>query len=139
MKATNPKLLKLLPLHQPAERKLNNIIFCLHPKASLLACLFLCYLLPAQAQEWTFDATSQQAYDHVLNLKMDEARALLPNPKTPQQHYVLALAEALELLITEDVEKFSEYEDNFEKRQELKTKLNSATDLFLQAELQVWP
>jgi TolA-binding protein len=137
MKATNPKLLKLLPLHQAAERKLNNIVFCLHLKASLVACLFLCCLLPARAQEWKFDATSQQAYDHVLNLQMDEARALLPNPKTPQQHYVLALADALELLITEDNEKFSEYEDNFEKRQELKTKLNSAPDMFLQAELQL--
>jgi TolA-binding protein len=138
MKETNLKPLKpLLPLYQIAERKLNNIVFCLHKKAGLAACLFLCAVLTTsvKAQEWKFDAATQRAYDLVLNLQTEEAHALIPTPETPQEHYILALAEALELLITEDVEKFSDYEDRFEKRQERKSKLSSPEDLFLQAEI----
>jgi len=71
----------------------------------------------------------------VLNLQTEEAHALIPNPETAQEHYVIALAEALELLITEDGEKFSDYEDLFEKRRDRKTKFTSADDLLLQAEI----
>ena len=70
-----------------------------------------------------------------MNLQTEEARALIPKPETPQEHYVTALAEALELLITEDGEKFSDYEALFEKRRDRKTKFTSADDLFLQAEI----
>ena len=47
------------------------------------------------------------------------------------------LAEALELLITEDGEKYTEYEDRFEQRLERKTKLNTPDDIFLQAEIRM--
>lgn len=89
----------------------------------------------APTQEWKFDPISQKAYDLVLNLQTVEAYALIPNPQTPQQHYVLALGEALELLITEDGEKYTDYEDNFEKRLERKLKLSSPDELLLLAEI----
>lgn len=73
----------------------------------------------------------------MLNLQADEAHALIPEPKTAQEHYVTALAEALELLISEDGEKYTEYEDRFEQRLERKTKLNSVEDIFLQAEIRI--
>lgn len=73
----------------------------------------------------------------VLNLQTDEAHSLIPEPKTAQEHYVTALAEALELLISEDGEKYTEYEERFEKRLERKTKLNSPEDIFLQAEIRM--
>src|SRR5690606_25036758 len=41
----------------------------------------------------------------------------------------------LELLITEDGEKFTLYEERFEKRLDKKTKVTSADELFLQAEI----
>lgn len=100
-----------------------------------MACLFLWLPSIGQAQEWYFDGKTQEAYDLVLNLQPAEAHALIPEPKTIQEHYVMSLAEALELLLTEDAEHYTEYEDRFEKRLERKTKLTSAEDLFLQAEI----
>jgi len=87
--------------------------------------------------EWKFDDSTQKAYDLVLNLQLEEVHQLIPAPITAQQHYVVALAEALELLITEDGEKYTEYEDRFSKRLERKTKLNVPDDLFLQAEIRM--
>jgi len=118
---------------------LNNISIPHYGKAGAIVCLFLLTLTPrlaqAAADEWKFDAISQKAYDLVLNLQTVEAYAMLPNPKTPQDHYVLALGEALELLITEDGEKYTEYEDHFKQRLERKLKLNSPDELLLLAEL----
>jgi tetratricopeptide (TPR) repeat protein len=71
----------------------------------------------------------------VLNLQTEEARTLIPQPRTVQEHYVMSLAEALELLISEDGERYTEYEDHFEALLDRKTKLNSPEDLFLQAEI----
>ena len=88
-------------------------------------------------EEWKFDEPTQKAYELVLNLQLEEAHQLIPEPETAQQHYVIALAEALELLITEDGEKYTEYEDRFTQRLERKTKLNVPDDLFLQAEIRM--
>lgn len=71
----------------------------------------------------------------MLNLQIEEAQQLIPHPKTNHEHYVASLGEALELLITEDGEKFTLYEERFEKRLDKKTKVTSADDLFLQAEI----
>ncbi|HYG18047.1 MAG TPA: hypothetical protein VD816_03925 [Ohtaekwangia sp.] len=114
---------------------MNNILFRSYlKKAFLIVCLFLCpVLLPAQ--EWTFDGPTQKAYNLVLNLQIAEAQALIEQPETVHEHYVMALAEALELLITEDGARYSEYEDRFEARLDRKTRLNTPEDLFLQAEI----
>jgi TolA-binding protein len=98
-----------------------------------MVCLFLC-ATAARAQEWTFEARTAQAYNEVLNLRVEEAAQLLPGQKTAQEAYVASLAEALELLITEDNEKFQEYQDRFEKRTETKWKSADADNLFVQAE-----
>lgn len=89
------------------------------------------------ADQWKFDEATQKAYDLVLNLQVEEAHQLIPTPETAQQHYVTALAEALELLITEDGEKYTEYEDRFNQRLERKTKTTIPDDLFLQAEIRL--
>src|SRR5688500_18817118 len=102
MKATNPKQPRHRLLLPQEERKLNNIVFCIQQKAGMIACLFLFCSFIGNAQEWHFEATTQEAYDLVLNLQTDDAHQLIPEPKTPQEHYVMSLAEALELLLTED-------------------------------------
>ena len=138
----------MLHLHPADERKLNNIDISNWKilRASLVACLFICWGLNGYSAvpgaytagpEWKFDAATGKTYDLVLNLQFDQVHLLLPKPETPQEHYATALAEALELLIAEDGEKFSEYEDRFEARLERKTKPNNADDLFLQAEIRM--
>jgi hypothetical protein len=128
-------------LYQSEERKLNNSYTILYKKAALTVCLFLCLqgfatTLPVDVQ-WSFDEKSQQAYNLVLNLQIEEARQQIPDPETAQQHYVVALADALELLITEDGEKFGDYEERFNQLLERKTKVTSPEDLFLQAEIRL--
>jgi len=98
-----------------------------------MVCLFLCTTC-VQAQEWAFDARTAQAYSEVLDLRIAEAAQLLPVQKTAQEAYIATLGDALELLITEDPEKFQEYEDRFLKRTETKWKSAEADNLFAQAE-----
>jgi hypothetical protein len=96
--------------------------------------LFLITLTQANAQHWQFDAATLKAYDLTLNLQLTEALQLVSYPKTPQEHYVASLAQALELIITEDGEKFTEYERIFQSRLERKLK-SSPEEYFLQAEM----
>src|SRR5690349_3230407 len=105
-------------------------------KAGLYACLFLLVPFTAAAtQPWAFDENTRKAYDLVLNLQIEEALQLIPQPKTAQEHYICGMAEAIELLITEDREKFSEYEDRFQKRMHEKIKGAPQDYQFLHAEL----
>jgi len=108
-------------------------------KAGVLACLFLCVSIISigNAQEWVFDPISQKAYDQVIALNPEAANTLIPEAHTAQEHYVKAFAEAIELMLTEDGEKYAEYEERFEQRLDRKTKLNSPDDLFLQAEIRM--
>ena len=119
------------------EKKLNRLEGNTIRKACFISCLFLCHYNLAFAQSLNFDATTKQAYDLVLDLQIQEAHLLIPQPNTVQEHYVISLAEALELLITEDRDKFNEYEDQFEKRLELKVRSNQVEDIFLQAEIRL--
>ncbi len=100
-----------------------------------MACLFSFVLIAASGQQWQFDGAALKAYDLALNLQTTEALELVPNPQTPQEHYVASLAQALELLITEDGEKFIEYETQFQRRLERKIKASSPEEFFLQAEI----
>jgi len=108
-------------------------------QAGLIVCLFLCAHngVFAVDHQWKFDPVTSQAYGLVLNLQFDKAHELVPQPLTAQENYVAALAEALELLLEEDGEKYTEYQERFEKRKERKTRVNSPDDLFLQAEIAV--
>lgn len=105
-------------------------------KAAITGCFFLS-LIFCQAQDWTFDDRTRAAYKMVLTLQIEEARQAITTHKTAQEVYVLALADAVELIITEDLEKFNEYEDRFESRIESKWKGDDADHLFLQAELRL--
>jgi hypothetical protein len=131
---------------RPAEgKKLNKDIIPRYiKKAAMVVCLFLFYTPPlvtfaqkVHREAWIFNGPVQKAYELVLNLQVEEAHQLIPKPQTAQEHYVIALAEALELLITEDGEKFTEYEDRFNERLDRKTKTNFPYDLFLQAEIRM--
>lgn len=107
-------------------------------RAGIITCLFLLYApLQLTARGWQFDPPTQQAYDLVLKLQFDEARQLIPDPKTAQENYVLSLAEAIELLISEDGEKYQDYHDAYEDRLGKRSKSSLAEDLFLQAELRL--
>ena len=121
-------------MFQPEKEKLNKFFFNSITKAGLTVCLFsLCSF--TFAQEWSFDEQTQEAYLLALNLQTAEVHERIPQPETPQQHYVASLAEALELLITEDADKYSEYERNFETRASRKLKKTDVAELFLEAEI----
>lgn len=103
-------------------------------KAAITVCLFLFCIIPLCAQEFRFDSGVKLAYEQTLNLHFQEAKKLIPNPKTPQEVYVIALAETLELILAEDETKREEYEANFEKRRSRAFKHN-ADEMLLQTEL----
>ena len=104
MKATNPNRprLRSLPL-QEEQRRLNNEKLYLNTKKAIpLVCLFLFGLvLSVSGVEFQFDAVSREAYYKALNLQFAEVRRSLPHPATPQELYVISLAEALELIATQ--------------------------------------
>jgi tetratricopeptide (TPR) repeat protein len=107
-------------------------------KASFITCLLsLAFSCVHAAREWRFEATSEKAYGLTLNLKTTEARALIKEPRTISDYYVISLAEAIELLISEDPQKFSEYQRSFEERKEKKIKCSDADYQFYQAELRL--
>jgi hypothetical protein len=100
-----------------------------------MACLFLLlFFTQLNAQQWQFDAATLKAYNLALNLQITEALEIVADPKSPQEHYVASLAQALELLISEDGEKFTEYERIYQNRLERKLK-SSPEEYFLQAEM----
>jgi hypothetical protein len=118
---------------------LNNIIHknTILKKAGIFACLFLWLILPAYTQDWQFKPNTQKAYELVLDLELPQARTLLPDPKLAEEYYVLSLADALELLVTEDPEKFTLYEAHYLERIDKKVKGSDAEFQFLHAEMQL--
>ena len=74
----------------------------------------------------------------VLDLEINEARKNLKEIKTPEQIYVISLADALELLVTEDEVKFEQYETAYEKRLDQLEKMPvTAETLFTTAEIRL--
>jgi TolA-binding protein len=134
MKVISLKLPKPLQLLLPAEEKLNNILMILYRKASAVTCLFLFFVLSnANAQECPFKVNAA-IHQRVLNLQFDIAAELIDKPETVADHYLLSLAESLELIISENPIHFSEYEDNFKDRLDLKLPSGEADRDFLRAE-----
>jgi tetratricopeptide (TPR) repeat protein len=103
-------------------------------KAAITVCLFLFAAYTATAQEFSFKPQVLQAYQQVLNLKPEAGRELIANGSSTEELYVVALSEAMELLLTEDAEKFSLWETRFEKRADRKAN-GVAVDLFFKAEI----
>jgi tetratricopeptide (TPR) repeat protein len=94
--------------------------------------------VPAADNLWQFDAETQKIHRLVLNLQTDQAYALLRNLKGNEMHkmYVASLRETLDVLISEDAEKFQRIETNFKERfKKLDAMPESAETLFLRAEL----
>lgn len=118
-------------------------------KAGLTACLFLCIASSAKSgeeesasryladEQWTFTSHTRRAYDLLYALDLPGVYRLIPEPNTADELYVVSLAECIELLLEEDGEKYTEYEERFESRRERKTKGHSPADIFLQAELSI--
>lgn len=111
-------------------------------KAGVIVCLFLLLGFPAQAvgtdNTWTFDPELQKIHQLVLNLQTDLAYKQLEKLKTNELHkmYVLSICETLDVLISEDEEKFQKIETNFRERLKyLASQKPNADALFLQAEL----
>jgi tetratricopeptide (TPR) repeat protein len=102
-----------------------------------MVCLFLYAVAPVSllAQQWRFEPASQEAYHHVLRLQPEEARSMVADPQTPQDLYVHALANAIELLLTEDGELFTAYEAQFEALKDRTARRNNPDEMFLQAEI----
>lgn len=91
----------------------------------------------SSGQDLIFQAPVQEAYQHALNLRCAEALALLPDQSTVESAYVASLSEAVELLITEDNSKFSEYEARFQGRLDKNLKVPPRDYQFLQAEIRL--
>lgn len=108
-------------------------------KAGVIACLFLLIGISSRADNiWTFDPELQKIHQLVLNLQTDQAYKQLDKVKTNDFHkmYVLSFCETLDVLISEDEEKFQKIESNFRERLRYLASLPAGSEaLFLQAEL----
>lgn len=116
----------------------KNDTIAFYKKTGLLTCLFLCTTLCYAQREW-ITADIVKSYEQALNLNPDEARVLLKKAETPQQVYIASLTDVLELLITEDNTKFTQYESDFTSRLDQLNKLKPSTAdvLFAIAELRL--
>jgi tetratricopeptide (TPR) repeat protein len=108
-------------------------------KAGVIVCLFLLLGFPSRADNvWTFDPELQKIHRLVLNLQTDQAYKALEKLKTNEFHkmYVLSFCETLDVLISEDEQKFQRIESNFRERLKYLDNLETTADaLFLEAEL----
>lgn len=104
-----------------------------------MVCFFLFSGFSSLADNiWHFSPDLQKAHQLILNLQTDEAYALLSKAEGETYHkmYVLSLCETLDVLISEDEQKFIRIESNFRERfKVLEGKKQDAEALFMQAEL----
>jgi len=99
-------------------------------KASITACLFL-LSLAVDAQQWSFSEEEALRYQRVLNLDFES-----PGKDESLAHaYTRAMAESLELLLSEDPTRYEVYEKHFTERLNKKRTESEALQLFLQAEV----
>src|SRR5689334_21118802 len=138
MKPTNQKAQKHLLPPPAGEGRSNNLQYSkrLSEKAAVLVCLFL-FSLPAIGQDIEFDVNLREAYDLALNLNTEEALQRIPDQTLAQGAYIASLAEAIELLVTEDNSKFAEYEERFLKRVDRNLTGTTRDYQFVQAELRL--
>ena len=92
---------------------------------------------PLRAQDLTLDPTLLDAYHHALNVDPSAALEKLPGQSTIAEMYIASLAEALELLVSEDHTKFPEYEERFLKRLDRNVRATPRDFQFLQAEMRL--
>jgi len=99
--------------------------------------LFVSLPLAVSGQELEFDAVRTQAYRLALDLQPVGALERLGNENDVTSAYIASLAEAAELLVTEDFTRFSEYEERFQQRIDRNIKGSSRAYQFLQAEIRL--
>lgn len=119
---------------------MNNYLFetISSIKAGCLACLFsLAFALPLSSQDLNFEGLLEEAYGLALNLRCREAVEKISGTGSVKSEYIASLAEMIELLITEDYTKFSQYEERFQKRLEKNQRGSPADYQFLQAEIRL--
>jgi tetratricopeptide (TPR) repeat protein len=111
-------------------------------KAGLAACFFLLSFKVSFAIDkiWQFDPELTKAYQLVLNLQTEQAKAQLIKLEkhTNELHriYVLSLCETIDVLLSEDEQKFNTIENNFKERFKYLDNLKeNAEVLFLKSEL----
>ncbi len=120
---------------------MNKTILSKLQKTGFIACFFLTSFFTAKAVDtiWVFDADLQKAYYLILNLRTEEAKLLLSkNTKSNSLHkdYLISFAETVEILITEDEEKFEQVDALIKGRiASAENKTETAETLFIQAEL----
>ena len=103
-----------------------------------MVCLFL-YLSPlsSSAQDLVLDKTLQEAYQLALNLQTAEALEKISDQNSVEAAYVASLAETIELLVSEDFTRFSQYEERFQKRLDKNLKGSPRDYQFVQAEIRL--
>ena len=104
-----------------------------HLKAGFTACLFLFPFLGYGHGQWTFSDPAHRAYQKIFALDFEGAYALVPKPNTPDEVYTIALAQSVELLLSEDARLFDAYQEQIAQWRDRKT--NTPHELFLHAEL----
>ena len=102
-----------------------------------MVCLFLFPLVSLPAQELFSDKDLQEAHRLALNLQPEKALQKITDDSFVESAYIASLAEAVELLVTEDESKFDEYEDRFLDRLERNFKGSVRDYQFLQAEIRL--
>lgn len=100
-------------------------------------CLLFFLAPAAPAQELPFSPEVAEAYGYALNLNPAAALEKIPAENSVTGIYVASLAEAIELLVTEDIGKFASYEERFVKRLDITPKAPPRDYQFLQAELRL--
>lgn len=108
-------------------------------KAGLSTCLFFCVTAAlAQNHAWFTSPQQRTAYQMAWQLQTAEARVALSNQHTAPAYYVATFAEALELLITEDENRFEQYEEAYLARIDwLEQQPTTADNMFTLAELRM--
>jgi tetratricopeptide (TPR) repeat protein len=89
------------------------------------------------AQDLKFEKSLQKAYDLALNLRCEDALEKISDLNSVEAVYIASLAETIELLVTEDYTKFSQYEERFQRRLDEDQRDASGNDQFLQAEIRL--
>ncbi|MFZ5970194.1 MAG: hypothetical protein ACOYXA_01260 [Bacteroidota bacterium] len=127
--------------HRPnVPARLRNNAISGTKRAGLLICSFLFCWQSISAADllWQFDSEAKKIHRLVLNLQTEQAYQQLRYYKGNALHkmYVQSFCETLDVLISEDEEKFNQIETLFRERfKQLEGMPESAETLFLRAEL----
>lgn len=140
-------LLRLLPEEEKLLNKFKTIQLI---KAGYITCLFLCSTICYAQKDWLDSEKLNKPYNLILNLQLREARKHLlslegatvdqaPKIVSPEKIYIGSLADALELMVTEDDAKFDIYENSYETRINELEAISpvSAASLFALAEIRL--